>query len=158
MKLYEIAQNYREVAGLDDPEKVKDTLDMIEGEFTDKASNILAIIQNGNSDLAALELQISRLSAMKKSITSVQDKLKDYLRHNMEATGITKIEHPLFKVSLGKGQPVCEVMDVEQLPDQFVSVRQSITPDKKAILSALKQGEQIPGAKLSIGKSKLTIK
>ena len=73
-------------------------------------------------------------------------------------TGINKIKHPLFSITLGKPSVTAEIVDVDFLPDNFVNTDVVMKPDKKAILKALKDGEDIPGAVLSTGKSRLLIK
>ena len=76
----------------------------------------------------------------------------------MEATGINKIKHSLFSITLGKPTVTAEVIDIDFLPDNFVTTEILMKADKKAILKALKNGEDIPGAVLSTGKARLLIK
>ena len=91
-------------------------------------------------------------------MSSKTDKLKDYLRFNMEESGINKISSELFTASLRKGIDVVSIVDMDMLPDEYVSVKTSIQPDKAAIKKALKEGVEIPGAKLEKGKSSLLLK
>lgn len=133
-------------------------LDSIKDSFDDKATNIVKLVNSLGVDVDGIDKELKRLQAMKKSITSNQDRLKEYLRYNMEVTGINKIKHPLFSVTLGKPTVTVEVVDIDFLPDSLVSTDVVMKPDKKAILKALKDGEDIPGAVLSTGKSRLLIK
>ena len=158
-KLYEIANDYLGFLEADIPEEdLKECLESIEGAFEEKASNILAVNETLKGDVSAIDEQIRRLQARKKAITTSQDNLKEYLRYNMEQTGMTKIKHPLFSVSLGKPTVTCDVIDTDFLPDEYVETVVSIKPDKRAILKALKAGDEVPGAVLSTGKSRLLIK
>ena len=158
MQLYKITEDYRALQDMDDCEAVTETLELIEGEFKDKAENCLSVIANWSSDVEQIDVEIKRLQAMKKSYVNKQESLKEYLRTNMEATGISKIECSLFKISLGKGNPVAVINNEDEIPDEYVTVKTVIAPDKREILKALKGGAEIPGASLEIGQSKLTIK
>ncbi len=160
MKLYEIAQQYNALMSLNDvpAEQIADTLALIEGDLKDKTNNIRAVLAHFESGVNAIDNEIARLSAMKKQAQSRSEALLDYLRVNMEATGIKKIECDLFTVTLRSGSPVVVVEDESALPDQFITVKTTTAPDKRAIGEALKDGIEVPGAYLSTGKSSILIK
>lgn len=159
MKLHEMTKDYIGLLESDIPQdQLTDCLDSIEDAIEEKASNIVKVVECLSGDVSVLDAEIKRLQARKKAITGNQERLKDYLRHNMEATGISKIKHPLFNISLGKPIVTADVIDVDFLPDEYVTVEVTTKADKRAILKALKDGEEIPGAVLSTGKSRLLIK
>ncbi len=133
-------------------------LDSIEDAIDEKASNIVKLVASLDVDVSGLDTEIKRLQARKKSVTNNQERLREYLRYNMEMTGITKIKHTLFNITLGKPTVTAEIVDIDFLPDNYVNTEVVIKADKKAILKALKDGEDIPGAVLSTGKSRLLIK
>lgn len=135
-----------------------DTLDGMEGLFNEKAINVVHVIANSDGDLAALDAEINRLTARKKHIVSAQDRLRDYLRFNMEATGITKITSPLFTITLAKGRAVAVVDNESAIPDEFVRVKTTVSPDKAAILAALKEGVEVPGAHIATSQTSIRIK
>lgn len=135
-----------------------DTLDGIEGMFNDKAINIVHVITNSSSDIAAIDSEISRLTERKKHVQNAQTRLKEYLRINMEATGISKISSSLFTITLAKGRDVAIVDDQSALPDDYVRVKTTIAPDKVAILNALKEGVDVPGAHMEKSQSSVRIK
>jgi hypothetical protein len=139
-------------------EAIKDTLDGMVGLFNEKAVNVVHVILNADSDIAALDTEIKRLSARKSAIQNGQDRLREYLRWNMEATDISKISCPLFTITLAKGRDVAIVEDESALPDEFVRVKTTIAPDKVAILAALKEGQDIPGAHIGKSQSSVRIK
>lgn len=139
-------------------EQLTECLDSIQDSFDDKANNIVKLVNSLSVDVDGIDKELKRLQAMKKTITNNQDRLKEYLRHNMEVTGISKIKHSLFSITLGKPTVTAEIVDIDFLPDSFVSTDVIMKADKKAILKALKDGEDIPGAALSTGKSRLLIK
>lgn len=159
MKLYELSEQYNQLMALEmEPEQIADTLDMITGEIREKAQGIRAVIAHFDAGIDAIDKEIARLSAMKKAAQNRVDALTDYLRTNMEATGIKKIECDLFTITLRSGSPVCIIEDENLLPDEFLNVKVSSSPDKIRILNALKKGTNIPGAHIGTGKSSVVIK
>jgi len=159
MKLHEMSKDY--IGFLESDLKGDDLaecLDSIEDAIDEKASNIVKLVASLDVDVSGLDTEIKRLQARKKAITNNQERLREYLRYNMEVTGITKIKHTLFNITLGKPTVTAEIVDIDFLPDNYVNTEVVIKADKKAILKALKDGEDIPGAILSTGKSRLLIK
>lgn len=162
-KLYELTGQYLELQKLADSDEIpmealQDTFEALEGEYQDKAIAVMQVAQNYNSVADAIDLEIQRLQALKNAAKAKNDQLREYLRSNMEATGIKKIEHPLFKITLAAGRDIVEITDVESIPDDYIKVEVKESPDKKKILEALKEGANIPGVALMKSKSSLRIK
>jgi Siphovirus Gp157 len=161
--LRELSHELQEVQSLaldpDVPEEaLRDTLDGIEGMFNEKAVRIVHVIANSDTDLDAISAEIKRLSERKRSIELAQDRLREYLRFNMEATGISKISSPLFTITLAAGRDMVEIYDEAALPDEFVRVKTVVSPEKADILKALKSGIEVPGATITKSKSSVRIK
>ncbi|WLI49281.1 siphovirus Gp157 family protein [Pseudomonas sp. FP833] len=162
--LYTIAEQFKELAVLaetadeDLDVALRDTMEGIEGEFQEKGKAIAMITLNIDGDLEAIQSQIDRLTERKRIINNRKESLKEYLRTNMDAAGITKITHPLFTITCGKGKPIVVIDDEKAIPDDFVNVKVTSAPDKVAIARALKDGQEVPGAHSEIGKSSISIK
>ncbi|WP_340052089.1 siphovirus Gp157 family protein [Pseudomonas proteolytica] len=162
--LYTIAEQFKELAALaetadeDLAVALRDTMEGIEGEFQEKGKAIAMITLNIDGDLEAIQSQIDRLTERKRIINNRKESLKEYLRSNMDAAGITKITHPLFTITCGKGKPIVVIDDEKAIPDDFVNVKVTSAPDKAAIAKALKDGQEVPGAHSEIGKSSISIK
>ena len=161
--LRELSHELQEVQSLaldpDVPEEaLRDTLDGIEGMFNEKAVRIVHVIANSGTDVDAISAEIKRLSERKRSIELAQDRLREYLRFNMEATGISKISSPLFTITLAAGRDIVEIYDEAALPDEFVRVKTVVSPEKADILKALKSGIDVPGATITKSKSSVRIK
>ena len=156
MMLSKITEDYKKLQDEDlDPEQLTDMLECIEGAFEDKAKNIMAVINNFNT--LEIDEEIKRLQQRKKYIVNKKDSLKEYLRYNMEATGINKIEHPLFSVTLSKPSQKVQVTNVDLIPDEFITVKTEIKPDLAKIKKELKNSS-VPGAELIDGQGRLLIK
>jgi len=139
-------------------EALQDTLDGMEGLFNEKAVSVVHVITNGSSDIVELDAEIKRLQDRKRIMKNAQDRLKEYLRFNMEATGTTKITSPLFSITLAKGREVAIVDDEGALPAACTSTKTVVTPDKRVILKALQEGVSIPGAHIERSQSSVRIK
>ena len=159
MKLHELSEQYNAIQDEDLPEEaIVDTLEAIEGEIQVKGENIALLVQNWESDILALTEHKKKIDQKIKSRKNRIEYLKDYLRENMEATGIKKIECPLFSISCVKGRDVVAVTDVEALSDEYIRLTVKEEPDKKKILEDLKAGTTVQGAIISQAKSSIRIK
>lgn len=162
--LYTISKEYQELAALaenadeDMAVAVRDTMEGIEGEFQEKGKALAMVTLNMDGDLEAIQSQIDRLTERKRVVANRKESLKEYLRTNMEAAGITKITHPLFTITLGKGRPVVVVDDEKAVPDDYMNIKVTSAPDKAMIAKAIKEGIEVPGAHSEIGKSSISIK
>lgn len=159
MALHNLTNDFLAVQSLDvDESAIADTLQQIQMSFEEKAENIIRVYQNVEGDIDSLDKEIARLSDRKKALQNKNDRFIDYLRENMEKTGITKISCQFFSITLVEGQDVVAVEDESAIPDEFVKVKTTITPDKIAIKKALKDGLDVSGCKLKTGKSSIRIK
>ena len=158
--LYELTGQFLAVSEMaDDPkmvDAVADTLDGIEGEIQDKAQAIVQVQANMHGDMDAIDCEIKRLQARKQIISNRVQRLKDYLLINMVSTGISKIECPLFSITLPKARPMVDVVEESLIPEKYIKTTVSTVPVKAEILKALKAGEDVPGCRL--GESKRSIK
>lgn len=160
--LREISDQHKELMGLiesdDLDEAIADTMEAIEGEFEEKAKSLKIVSDNIKSDIDILDAEIKRLQERKKVAENRYKSMIEYLRLNMEFTGIKKIQHPLFTITLRAGRKIVEIENEESLPDECVVVSTSVKPDKRRIEKLLKEGEDVPGAKLVDSKSAILIK
>lgn len=140
------------------PEALADTLEGLEGEIKIKAGNIGNLLLNSDTDIVALDTEIKRLQARKKGIENGKQRLKDYLRFNMEAMDIPKLECPLFTITLAKGKSMVSIDNECALPNEYIRTTTTTVPDKGRILAHLKDGAIIEGASLTTSQSSLRIK
>jgi len=158
--LRELSTELRQINDLaNDPEvpseALADTIEGLEGMFEEKALRVVRVMVNNDSDIAALDAEIKRLQDRKKVMSNAKTRLKDYLRFNMESTGINKIKSPLFSITLGKPRDIVLIEDESLLPEDYKRI--TIAPDKVLIKKALKDGCDVPGAIMSKGQSSISI-
>jgi Siphovirus Gp157 len=166
LSLYQLSSHYIQALDfLTDPElnlpieAVNDTLEGLSGELEDKAINVAKFIRNMETTANAIKKAEVEMAKRRKSLETRVQWLEDYLKSSMEATGITKIECPYFKLSIAKNPPALELFDSQAVPDQYKHIETVTTEqiDRAAIKAALNAGHEIQGARLVNG-TRLVIK
>jgi hypothetical protein len=160
LRLYEYPEAYRELwarieaeaEGLADTDENpvaagRGEFDALEGDYSDKVENIGKLIQSLRATCDALDTESARLKARAASIKRKIDWLKSYVVDSMRELGRDKIEGGVLIVSLTRNQRV-ELSDLEPVPSRFVTVVEEQKIDKAGIRQALKDGEDVPGARL----------
>jgi len=164
--LYEITGNLKGLEKLAeegelDSQTIDDTFEAIEGEFNEKALALVTVSNRFNDDMEILDKEIKRLTARKNVMKNKKDSMIEYLRYNMEESGITKIECPVMTITLAKGRDVVIVDDPEAVDEDYVEIEMVTKVDKKGLLKALKdlpEGETMAGCHLEKSKSSVRIK
>lgn len=120
-------------------EALQHAMDEIQGDFNIKADNIVMLRRNIESDVAAIDSEIDRLSELKRIKSNSVAQITDYLRRNMQAANISSIKRPLFTITLALGKEKVVVDNEDAVPDELTAVKTSIAPDKNAIAAKLKE-------------------
>lgn len=162
--LYELTDQYNkalnellDIENLDD-ETFNDTMEGLESELEDKLFNTAAYMQNIEADSKALKDAEARIKSRRVVLDNKVARLKEYVRFNLEQSGIPKIERPEFKLSLRKGVESVDIKDESLVPDEYTTVKTVKSVNKKLAAKALKNGKLISGLGLNRGKSSLSIK
>ena len=160
MRLYELADQYQALKDIDDmdPEAIADTLEALEGDIQQKAKAIVAVRAGMEASVNAIDAEIKRLADMKKTVLNRETRLRDYLKTNMQRTEISNIKCDFFSITLANGRPALHIFDETAIPDEYMNVKTTVTPERKAILDALKAGEEIPGCQIVTSEPSLRIK
>jgi hypothetical protein len=166
LSLYQLSSHYLQALDfLTDPElnlpieAVNDTLEGLAGELEDKAVNVAKFIRNMEATANAIKKAEVAMAKRRKSLETRVQWLEDYLKSSMEATGITKIECPYFKLSIAKNPAALDLFDDLAIPSEYKHIETVTTEyiDKAAIKTALANGQLIQGARL-INGTRLVIK
>jgi len=166
MKLYEITAQYQNIyALLQDPEFAENediltALDQIEDAFENKAQQTIFMMKNIEAEIDPIDTEIKRLQAMKKARQNNIDRIKNRLRENMKAVGMSKLNCGLFSLSYRLQEANAVELDeteflANNLDEDLVTVK--VTPNKTEIKRRLKNGEEIIGARL-VDSEVLTIR
>ena len=158
LALYEIADHYladlQRLTELDlDEQTVLDTLEGLSGDLEVKATNVAMFARNLEASAEAIKVVEGQMAARRKAIENRAGRIRQYLKDNMERTGILKIEGPHFALSIKKNPPAVHVEAQELVPAEFFNVQPTPPPelDKKRVGEALKAGKDVPGCRLEQG-------
>lgn len=156
MKLYELTQNYLNLLELlENPEvpadMVQAALNEVEGNFEDKTENIVKLIKSINCDIKAYKEEETRLFTRRKTLENKVINLKRYLESSLKAIGKQEIKGKLFTLRLQENTPSVVIDDINTIPKQYLKLVEEV--DKKKIKEDLKNGLDIPGAKLESSES-----
>lgn len=151
LSLYAMTEDYEAaflaLADSDMPaDAIDDTLEALEGELTMKGANVAAFILNLEAEAEKAKLAEKRISERRKALENKADRMRDYLKFNMERAGIKSISaiDASFKATLTAPRASVVVDDVGSLAPEFTKTK--IEPDKTAIKAAIDGGMEIPGA------------
>lgn len=153
IRLYELSADYLNaldaLADLDDlpPEVITDTLEALAGVWEDKALNVARYIRNLEAEADAIEEAKKRMEIRAKTMTNRAARLKDYLKAELERTGL-KPKAPDVALSLRTNPPSVILEDESRIPDDYRRTETVTRILKSEISNALKAGARIPGARL----------
>ncbi len=148
--LYELTEQARPLMELEDIDEqcIADTLEGM--GYHDKIAACVAAYKNIMAEVKAFSDESKRLDSRKKAIENKANHLRQYVLSSLEALQLSEGGTELHKAKLRKPSHSVLITNIELIPQAFKRV--SVEPDKQAIAEALKKGESVEGAELSLGK------
>lgn len=163
LSLYTITQDLTQVLDqIDDDGVISDDLANQLALFDAKGLAVTAYILNCEAEAQLIKDAAAKMAKRAEGPSNKAKRLREYLVVSMKRTGITEISCPQFsaKLHLERDASV-EVFDEKQLPADFMRYPEPkppvAVPDKALITKAIKDGFDVPGAKI-IKKDRLDIK
>ena len=142
------------------PDIDEDTIsDTLEG-LTDLPEIIGAVLRSRLEDLALARALRTRVDEMEMRMARFErraEKKRQIVTSVMERADIRKIVEPDFTASLRRTPPGLLVVDEGHIPEAFWKP-QPPKLDRRALLAALKAGEEIRGAALDNGGTALAVR
>ncbi|MED1953955.1 siphovirus Gp157 family protein [Brevibacillus centrosporus] len=156
MNLYELTGSYLNLLQLTqdgeiDEQAIADTLASLEDAIDQKAEGIAKVMRSNSALIDALKAEEKRLAERRKALENRNESLKQYLASSLEAIGVDKVKTATHTIGFRNNPPAVSVLDEAAVPLQYFITTQSL--DKKSILEQLKNGEEIPGVTLTVGRS-----
>ena len=105
------------------------------------------IIKDIESEIDAIDIEIKRLTGMKKQRNNAVERLKTSLSDAMQLFEISELKTPTLKINFRKSESV-EVENIALLDKDYIKVVTTESADKTAIKEAIKNGVQVTGAVL----------
>lgn len=163
--LYELAGEYRQAAiALSDMELdeqvINDTLDGLSGALETKATNVAYFVRNLEATAAQIKDAEKQMADRRKAMENRAERIREYLKSNMEIAGISEISCPHFKLAIRKNPPSVVIDSESQIPEEYMvqAPPPPPAPDKKLIAKAIKDGFEVSGCHLDASKTRLEIK
>ena len=164
LKLYQITNGFMQLAdemenGELTEEEEKEIQEALQNELAKKSANIIAYALNKTSLIDAIDEQIKRLQDYKKTEENKLNRYKEYVKENMQALNITKIETPVGKIQVAKSPISIDIIDENKIPQEYKTEVTTIKIDKNKIKENFKEtGEIIDGVKINTENYNLRIK
>ena len=153
MNLYEINYEIEIILSQVDengelPESALDELEKLAVDEQAKIENTALYIKHLVADAKAIREEELALAERRRKKENKVDKLKEYLSGYLTAKDYKKYETPRALVSI-RPSTACEV-DESVLPqeEKYWITKTTQKPDKKWITTLLKDGHEVPGARL----------
>ncbi|MBW9380651.1 hypothetical protein FHB81_25465, partial [Escherichia coli] len=129
-KLYEIANEYAKLMDSDlEPEMIADTIEGMEGEFTDKIEQLLSVIKNESGYAERLKEEAKSLNERAAVIQNKIDSIMAYIASSLEMVGKKKIRAGIHQVTIRKPSETVEIIDSSALPPEYVEFETTIKAD-----------------------------
>lgn len=119
-------------------------------KIENKTDNIIKVIRNTEGQTEMVDLEIKRLTKLKKSNNSKVKNLMNYVKYFMVSTDKKKFESPLGKFTVRESQAV-EVVNETILSDKYFKTERTVS--KSAIKEDFKSGLDVQGAFLKINRN-----
>lgn len=161
-KLYEIRDDIllaieSMISGEESDISPKIELEDLDIEAREKIRNCFYVIQRLKAEIAEAEIVAKQAQAYKSIREKAVDRIEADIKITMEVMGLDKINEPDHRITLGKPREKVEIVDESLIPSTYLRViPEKREPDKVAILTALKNGAEITGAKIGFGEPSLT--
>lgn len=149
MNLFEINEQYRAVEEMDlDPKTLQDTLDAIADAREVKLDNIAYLIEKSRMEAEFLKKKISELQDAKSAVLNREANLMRYMTEVLDDAGLKKLQTPNHILNTRNYRKSTIVDSLNDLPDEFKITKTEVVADKKALYTALMEGNEIKGAHL----------
>ena len=136
--------------------EIMQQLSISRNELETKAVDYGYVIKAFDDEIDIIDREIERLEERKAYVKKNKERMKTIVGSAMEEFGISKIKSETLQLSFRKSESV-EVFDESLVDEKFKKVKTEISLDKTAIKNAIKNGEDVQGAKI-VEKNNLQIK
>lgn len=120
--------------------------------WEDKAVAVACVYRSLDEDAARVGREIERLTAMKKRLERERDRVKEGLSAAFTALGVEKVKGMYADISFRASEQTV-IDNADAVPEEYMTVKTTYTPNKTAIKEAIKAGKEVPGAHLEQRKN-----
>lgn len=144
-----------------EPEDIDKAFANLAGDVEHKVAGCGFVLLRLKKDAEMVDEEAKRLATKKKRIEAGRERLEERVRELMKMTKTPTVKKPGISVTLSKASMnKVEITNERKIPDKYMSL--PVTPLPKPIMAAikkaLKDNENVPGAKLVESKRTLTVR
>lgn len=118
-----------------------------------KVDSICGFVRSRNDRIDAIDKRIKQLTELKKRITKDSHKFDKYVKMCMKYMDTSTLQGTLDRIKIRKPTKKVFIISESSIPEEYLNTKKIVTPNKKAILEALKTDQQIGWAKLVDGET-----
>ena len=159
MNLYELTDQYLMLMEMgEDPDVDRqtflDTMESIEGDYTDKLEGYGKVIRSFSATAEALRKEAAELTAKAQRMEKRAQDMKEAVKSSMMLTGRRKVNAGIFTFSIRENAPsvVLDEPYIENIPEDYLRYKDPDV-DRQKIKKAIEAGEDITWAHLERSKS-----
>lgn len=159
MKLYEIANNFRSLELLADegdlpPDVVRDTLESLDGDLSEKCVGIGKFVLGLEAEAAAIDAASQAMAKRAERRRKRAESIRAYVLFQLQNANHTKVDCPEFTICVRDNPAAVEIDDPEVVPAEFLVQPEPPPPriSKDLIKTALKAGRAVAGCWLRQGQ------
>lgn len=155
MTLYEMTEAARQLRALLEADEIDDRTfsDTIEAIGADeKIDAYCQIIREYEAEITARKSEIERLRTANDRAEKAINRMKSALDGFMTASGQSKAKTALFSVSYRSAKSV-RITDESRIPERFLTVKTTTTPNKAEIKRFISDGGTVDGAEIVENRS-----
>ena len=124
-----------------------------------KTPGVIGYYRQMEVTVDAVDAEIKRLSAMKSKLEKAKENYKQYVKDCMDMMGISEISTNLGMLKIAKNPMSVEVLNADEVPEEFKKTTVTVAVDKNAIKQHIKDvGEIIPGIEIINNRTRLDIR
>lgn len=140
----------------EDKNRIKEELTIL---LQQKSQNIIGYTKNIELTINAMKEEEDRIASNRKALENKLTRFKQYVKECMENNGIAKIETGLGTLSIAKSPTSVEIINEDEVPNEFKQEIITIKIDKTKIKNNFKETGEIPtGVNIITTNTNLRIK
>lgn len=124
----------------------------VQGSFEEKAIATATVSRMLGNTVDEVSKEIDRLKRLKAHLEREDGRVREYLKKAMEMTGTEKVQGISASISFRQSEQTV-IDNEEELPEEYITVETTYTPNKTAIKAAIKAGKEVPGAHIETVKN-----
>lgn len=140
------------------PEEYQEQGQALALELQNKGTSTQGYILQEETEIKGIKEQIARLNEYYKAREKRLDNIKQRVKDTLESLEIQKLETSIGVISIAKCPASVEIYDEALIPAEYKKEKVVESVDKTAIKEALKNGQDVQGARLVEDKTSLRIK